>query len=227
MNDDANRMAMGMMALAQKRLIHDYPFHAHFLATWKVTPTDTVNTAGITVRDGAVHLFYSLAFVVECSLPELGSVLVHEINHVVFEHVFNDPADYPDRYALMVAEEVTVNEWVTGPLPAGAITLDRFPDLPANEDTLMRYKRLAKPKQPSSPEPGNCAPEEAAGVPKGGSSVPKTDTSVPKNGIAVPNSPVPGNLQPFDDHSLWAEARESERLGKMTVRVAVAAAGML
>ena len=52
------------------------------------------------------------------------------------------PAQFPDEYARMLAEEVTVNEWVPGPLPGKPITLAQFPELPGNEDTLTRYNKL-------------------------------------------------------------------------------------
>lgn len=35
----------------------------------------------------------------------------------LFEHVFADPAEFPNRWARVVAEEVSTNEWVLGPLP--------------------------------------------------------------------------------------------------------------
>jgi predicted metal-dependent peptidase len=44
--------------------------------------------------------------------------------------------------ARIIAEEVTVNEWVAGPLPGQPILLADYPSLPPNEDTETRYNRL-------------------------------------------------------------------------------------
>lgn len=66
----------------------------------------------------------------------------HELNHVLFQHIFAPPAR--DRRARVIAEEVTANEWVIGPLPGHPITLALFPALPSNEDTDTRYRKLAR-----------------------------------------------------------------------------------
>ena len=79
-----------------------------------------------------------------CSYDELIGVFQHEINHLLFGHVVATPEDYPDSEARIIAEEVTVNEWVVVPLPGRPLTLDQFPSLKPLEDTKTRYARLAR-----------------------------------------------------------------------------------
>src|SRR5262249_6759735 len=128
---------------AQQRMLRAYPFYARFVAAWRCQATTRVATMGVTVEHGTIVLYYHPAFVVACTYPELVGVLLHETHHLLFEHLFLDPAQFPDAQALLIAEEVTANEWIHEPLPGTPILLAHFPQLPANEDTLTRYKRLA------------------------------------------------------------------------------------
>jgi hypothetical protein len=61
--------------------------------------------------------FTTLALCWQAGWTSWSGVLLHEVHHVVFGHVVADPDDFPDRWARIVAEEVTVNEFVTEPLP--------------------------------------------------------------------------------------------------------------
>jgi hypothetical protein len=94
--------------------------------------------------NGSVLLLFNPDFVLSLPAAELGGVLLHEVHHVVLDHLLADPADYPDRWARTVAEEVTVNEFVKEALPAGGIHLSLFPGLPEMESTDERYRRLAR-----------------------------------------------------------------------------------
>ena len=81
------------------------------------------------------RLYIGPDFVLDRSPDELRGVLLHEVHHVLFKHLQSDPSDFPDRWARQVAEEVTANEFITEPLPAGAILLSQFPELPPMEST--------------------------------------------------------------------------------------------
>lgn len=191
-------VAAGMLRLAQQRLVGEYPFHARLVAGWEAEACWSLRTMGVTVRSLNVALLFSPEFVVGCSLPELVGVLHHEVNHVLFGHLWADPRAYPDAEARLIAEEVTVNEWVPEPLPGQPITLVQFPGLPPDEDTDTRYRRL---------EQKGARPEL-----KSAQQEPKSGGTEPKIGSAV---------QPLDDHGLWAEARTSGTLGRWAVEAAV------
>ena len=132
-----------LLQSALGEMVDKYPFNAGLLSFEQFYPDPAVGTMAATVREGRVRYAYAPDFVCQCMPAELMGVLHHEVNHVLFGHVFADPKEYPDRWARTVAEEVTVNEWIREPLPGSPLTLDQFPDLPPGEDTDTRYHRLA------------------------------------------------------------------------------------
>ncbi|MDP2342285.1 MAG: VWA-like domain-containing protein [Deltaproteobacteria bacterium] len=141
---DAERSAAGALAIAEQRMLSKYAFHARLLATWDRRASRETETMGVTVRRGRVSLLYAPEFVVGCTILELVGVLLHEVNHVVFGHLLMTREDFPDRRALIIAQEVTVNEHVLEPLPGAPIILSMFPQLPEGESTKRRYERLAQ-----------------------------------------------------------------------------------
>ena len=209
MNDialDQTQHATGLLALAQKRLLRDFPFHAGFLASWKQQPCAAVPTMGVTVCGSTIQLLFNPTFVISCSLDELMGVLHHEIHHLLMGHVFMSPDDVADPDALTIAQEVTANEWVREPLPGRPWLLADFPQLPPDEDTLTRYRRLARDRL--SPSSDQIL----------GNDVPNAPVFGPKSVETGPISEAPCTL---DDHGVWATARASGVLGQMVVRVAI------
>jgi predicted metal-dependent peptidase len=192
--------AEGKIRLGIARVAGGYAFHAAVLERLRVQARPEVGTMGVTVSVDLVVLYYNAGFVLDIALRELVAVLLHEVHHVVFGHVLADPADFPDGWARIVAEEVTVNEFVALPLPGNPITLDRFPNLPPMESTRRRYERLAKVRE-RRPVAGRGT---AQGVPDAGASQVGT-------GVALDDGqgPIePGSAgRTVDDHGVWAEAR--------------------
>ena len=201
------QVARGMIEVAQRRLLRDYPFHARFVAAWHSQATEIVPTVGVTVRNGRILLFFNPEFVVACSLPELGGVLLHECHHILFGHVFLDPRTFSDANALLIAEETTVNEWIREPLPGNPILLSQYPQLPAGEDTETRYRRLAQ--DPEQRKRGDRYQKIlSAGL-----------NSVPLEGKTGPQPANSDRLQPLDDHGVWDEGRDAGLVGQLAVRV--------
>jgi hypothetical protein len=210
-------LAAGILQIAQQRMLRAYPFHARFVAAWRCQATDTVVTAGVTVEQGSIVLYYQPAFVVACTYAELVGVLLHETHHLLFAHPWLDPAQFPDAQALMLAEEVTANEWICEPLPGTPILLAHFPHLPANEDTITRYRRLAARNS------GHRSPHHVYQKPvdvsqKSPPHVPNSPSKGQKNGRA---GLIPIPLAPLDDHTLWHRARQETTLGRLAVQVGV------
>lgn len=134
--------ARGLIDLASRRLAGRRPFHAHVLSQWKIEESSLIPTCAVTLDGGDVKLLFNPQFVAECSLDELAGVECHEVNHVLFQHLFMNPEDYLDREALTIAQELTANEHIAEPLPGHPYLLRDFPSLPADEDTVTRYRRL-------------------------------------------------------------------------------------
>jgi hypothetical protein len=61
------------------------------------------------------------------------------------------PEQYPDSVALTIAQEVTANEFIAGPLPGSPVLLAQFPELPKFESTDVRYARLRNAERRSTP----------------------------------------------------------------------------
>ena len=132
----------GRIDIAIQRLATKYPFHARILEQFSVLCSRTIDTMAVGLREKQLILLHNPEFVLELPMDQLTGVLLHEVHHVVFRHLLMQPDDYPDNWALIVAQEVTVNEFVMEPLPKGVITLELFPGLPPMESTERRYKRL-------------------------------------------------------------------------------------
>jgi predicted metal-dependent peptidase len=139
-----DRIAEGRIQLAIARLAADYPFHAAVLGRFRVMPHPSIGTMGVTVEGGSVRLYHRPEFVRSLTMDELEGVLLHEVHHVVLGHPWADPDDYPDKWARVVSEETTTNEFIRLPLPGNPITLAQFPNLPPLESTKQRYDRLAR-----------------------------------------------------------------------------------
>lgn len=209
--------ARGLLEIAQKRMVETYPFHARFVAMWQRQATTAVDTMGVTVHHGEISLFYNPAFVETCGFAELIGVLHHEVNHLLFEHVFLDLSKFPDQQALLVAEEVTANEWIREPLPGTPLLLAQFPHLPPNEDTFTRYQRLATGIPPARLRRPRSR-KKATRDPKGPAAGPNTLCLVPK--MSASDSDF-DSWKPLDDHSLWQAALVAAPLGRLVVRVAI------
>lgn len=212
----------GRIRLALNRIAGDYPFHACLLEKFLLQANQEVGTMGVTARGDRVLLAYSPEFVMQITLPELGGVLLHEVHHVLFGHIFADAADYPDEWARTVAEEVTVNEFVTEPLPGRPIRLDDYPVLPPLESTDQRYRRLARTKRrdrtpfsalecaPASgaaQEPGTTTPQgQQSAASQKKPSTRRPNQGRPRRGKAAAG-PEEAKTVP-DNHAVWKESRQ-------------------
>lgn len=152
LRDDA---AVARVRQSTRAMASSYPFYARVCSTWRVSASETVPTAGVHLDQGVVVLTVNPAFIAPLSAEELRGVLHHECLHVVFGHLTYPAADYPDRNALVIAQEVTVNEHIPERLPGTPILLEHYPDLPPNEDTRTRYYRL-EGVCAGSPTPLDC-----------------------------------------------------------------------
>lgn len=133
------QLAEGRIRQATARLLAKFPFYAYVLEQFKMIASPSVGTMGVTATREKVILLFNPEFVLRLPASQLGGVLLHEVLHVVLGHLTLDPANYPDQWALTVASEISVNEFVHEPLPPGAIRLEQFPRLPPLESTDERY----------------------------------------------------------------------------------------
>lgn len=216
------QQARGLLEISQRRMAGAYPFHASFISRWKIYPSNLVETVGITLRGANILLLFNPEFIVKCSLAEIIGLLHHEVNHLLFEHLLIDPEKFENKEALIIAEEVTVNEWVKEPLPGSPLLLENFPQLVENEDTFTRYKRLSSSKKIKQSKLQNEQKSKKdvlnldVFVPKIKPSVPNSYTNVPNWGKNVLNL---NPIRPLDDHNIWEEVRNAGLLGAMAIKV--------
>lgn len=138
-----SQVAAELMHSALCRMVKKYPYHAEWLSWNRWRERQGIATMAVTVRGGHVAFYYDERFVCRCTPEELEGVIHHELNHLVFGHPFVDPNEFPNRHARVIAEEVTVNEFIPESLPGNPLMLADFKELPPNEDTDTRYHRLA------------------------------------------------------------------------------------
>lgn len=187
--------AEGKIGIAIQRVADKYLFHCKVLEQFKVQERPAVGTMAVAVSGDNILLLHNPNFVLNKPMAELVGALVHEVHHVVFGHIVADPADYPDRWARTVAQEVTVNEFVKEPLPAGVILLKDFPCLSPMQSTDQRYEILKKEivrKRIVVPvgQPLGEGQESAGGI--------------------------------LDDHTVWEEAQRDAENAKATVESVIA-----
>ena len=218
-------LAKGMLQIAIQRMAKEHPFHANLLPPDGLLCDPEVKTMGVTIRGGRLQFFYAPDFVLGCSYDELIGIFQHEVNHLLFDHVLAGPEKYPDTEARIVAEEVTVNEWVTAPLPGRPLTLDQYPELRPFDNTDSRYAYLARkgadPGQETTPE----GRKTGSSVPNSGPCGPKSDPPGRESSpIGLPSSlgsSAPNGAATLDNHDVWCEARANPVIGRLVVATAV------
>jgi predicted metal-dependent peptidase len=192
-----DQLAAGKIKLALIRLVGHYLYHAKVIEQFVIQSRPAVGTMAVTVRDGRIILWFNADFVLQTPADKLVGVLLHEVHHVALGHVTMDPKEFPDRWARIVAQEVTANEFVHEPLPGDSqITLELFPQLlPPSESTSQRYDRLVK-------------------VPENQRFPISSDVDLV---VLVPG--LGAGRQTLDDHGVWAEVTDRQAADEVLAEV--------
>lgn len=175
--------------LALDQLLGAFPLYGKIVAQGTFEAA-RIPTMAVTLRAKQLVFMYSGAFVRAHSLDAVTAVLEHEALHVILKHLEKNPTAYPDIAARTIAEEVTVNELVTGTLPGNPLTISRF-GLPPGESTHDRYVRLVRRPKP--------VPGRRKSVRKAGKAV----HGGKKAGRQRPLSDLSPGIPTIDDHSQW------------------------
>lgn len=189
--------ALSQIKFAMKRLAGEYPFHAAIMEQWELVCDHAIQTMGVGYKDFHIQLHYNPDFVNEIEkIDALCGVLHHEINHILFEHLYHVPGENENAECMTIAQEVTVNEFVPENLPGEPVLLEQYPFLSRHQSTQERYEILVKrlPKKNKKKEDSN--------------------TSISGN--------QKGNT--LDDHSLWDEFQKDTTSSRITIQSQVAKA---
>jgi predicted metal-dependent peptidase len=220
-------IAMGKVKLARSiaDLLRSHPFHGHIAAGWRARPVTDVPTMGVCWACGGIQLVWNASFVNKISDAELAGVLLHEVHHVVLRHVFMFPeraaptAEF-DSFAAVVAEEVTVNEFVNLPLPGSPMRLEQFkslcPSLEPYQSTRERYRRLYDPARArrdfAERQEHDKTVEE------------QLETTLACEGIAAGCCNNDGQCSVPDSHAAWGSFIEAGATAALSLTVATAQA---
>lgn len=231
------RRAAGKTGIAIRRLLEKYPFHVAILERFKVQARPDVGTMAVTVVGDDVILLHNPEFVLGTPMAELAGVLLHEVHHVLFRHVFADPVGFPDEWARMVAQEVTANEFVAEPLPGKPITLNQFPSLRPMQSTDERYRQLSqRVRRIAIQSPRfDAGRQRECGGPNSGRQQPGADSGNKETEASVRDKGQPKKLgkslrkasgEMVDDHSVWKEAHQDRQRSEAAVEGLVQEAAM-
>ena len=115
------------------------PFYAHVLAGMPREVSERTATAAVAWDGQQVRLIVNREFYLdELTAPQRAAVLKHEILHVVFRHLFRGMDR--DREIDNLAADLVVNQLVAPlRLPAGAVTLEVFPDLELEPNQTIEH----------------------------------------------------------------------------------------
>ena len=210
-NDD--RLARGTMQLAIQRLLTRNPLIGGLAASWSVRIDPEIGTLGMGMGAETLELIINPAFVLNCPLDQLASLVHHECRHVIFNHVFMEPKNYPNAEALLIAQETVANEDITKPLPSGSMQLRHYPLLKRGQDTETRYNTLTHERGKRTPCKGSKVFAPLKGMSSKPSFRPDTRPSV------IPGSQAPGGMQA--SHAHWKEIRLQDSLAKSAISASI------
>lgn len=144
---DARTEARAALDEAITALMLDRPLHWALLDAAHLVEDESTETMAVGVTTlGEIALFFGPSFVLRISPEERKGVLLHEIHHVLFDHLHPPPDPSPNPTAWTLACEATANEYVPYPLPEHPVTIDEL-ELPPGESTKARYERLRTRKK--------------------------------------------------------------------------------
>lgn len=128
--------------------VEAYPYYAAVLARMAVLHDPSVRVMAVSVQPGGEQLYLHVNVDYFVRHPQfLLGVLLHEVHHSVLGHLTHPRfrgCAHPDL--MMIAMEVSANEYIREPLPKGAATWKRFSSfgLGPHQSTLERYEALAR-----------------------------------------------------------------------------------
>jgi predicted metal-dependent peptidase len=211
-NDD--RLARGTMQLAIQRLIARNPLIGGLAASWSVSVDPEIVTLGIGMGAENLELIINPAFVLNCPLDQLAGLVHHECRHLIFNHVFMEPENYPNAEALLIAQETVANEGLAKPLPRGSMLLRHYPLLNRGQDTETRYETLARDRRRKRTLFKGCIDSgPLSNVSSKHRSRPVAPPSV------IPDSIAHGAVTA--SHAHWEEIRLQDSLAKSTISASI------
>lgn len=183
-------------------MVTENEFVHEILLLMEKHPTDKIETMGVTVKEGRLHLYYNPEFFDSLPDPILFWVFQHEIYHLVLHHcTTRAPSDKREHDLHNIAADLAINCLIKESLTCKRYESACFPEKFGFETrlSLEKYMELLRKKFPPSPEEKNGDGEGGEGDPKGNQKPGSGKTSKKSSaGDSIP--------KPIDDHSGWSES---------------------
>lgn len=173
-----------------KKLIIREPFWGLFLLGLNKRYTTQIPTLAVAKAGIGVELWINPAFWESLKDTEQVAILMHELHHICFGHIFMGP-DFPDQKRFNIACDAEVNCYIEGlPPDDGHVDVKKL-GLPEKQGAKWYYNNL----------PQNCSSSPSDGNGNGNQNADSGNSS--GQGGGVPNL--------SDDHSTWKQfARATE-----------------
>lgn len=177
-------MALGERMLSESihSLLYTHPFFADIVMGFNsYKPCFSTSTACVRMKNGKVDLVVNPEFFSLLTKEERTGVVLHEILHAAFRHLYREPKDF-DHYVFNLAADIVCNDYVarwegdklvgTGPnvtLPPTCFTRMSFRDIHTPEDPssfdiyrkLFAAKEQAKALGHLGPDPSRPQPDDS------------------------------------------------------------------
>lgn len=134
-----------MISSAVIQLVHSQPFFAHVVLNMNRIYTNRVPTVGVGI-DGGLNLYINKTFWQKLSLDEQVAVLIHEVMHVIYNHISRGK-ELSDKFnsKMNVAADIAINQYIQN-LPEGALTFEMYkakiPDLEEKQTMEYYYEKI-------------------------------------------------------------------------------------
>jgi len=185
------------------KMLEDEPFFCNISRYVKKVKTDIIPTAGVTVHEEDITLYYNPEFFAELSSAEIRGVLKHEFYHLIFLHVTNRRKE--NHLLWNIATDLAINSLIAG-------YNDKRAHLP--KSCLIPGERpiIVQGKQNKEEQKGLTLSDVIEKLPKNKSSdwyyekiKQIAEEEAEKNGFSM------DDVKSFDDHDMWDQIPEDKK----------------
>ena len=127
-------------------------FYSTLLCKMEKIPSKIIPTAGVTIENGQIKLFYNPSFLQKqydeeenpkMKLLRICAILEHELLHLVYEHVLRSKLYNRIPEIYNIATDIAINQYIPDLDTSKFLTPNKF-DLPSNKDAEFYYNELVK-----------------------------------------------------------------------------------
>jgi len=127
-------------------------FYSTLLCKMEKIPSKIIPTAGVTIENDQIKLFYNPLFLQrqyddeknpKMKLLRVCAILEHELLHLVYEHVLRSKLYNRIPEIYNIATDIAINQYIPDLDTSKFLTPNKF-DLPSNKDAEFYYNELVK-----------------------------------------------------------------------------------